>query len=324
MLIRLGPSRRSLAPFLAVFALAISCARPIVRPTVNPATIPVEQLWIEPDIAARDLFYGPGGAGLAPKEEHPFTFVKLDATGYSPGYDVRAPDGTTWSVKLGSEAQPEVASSRLLWAIGYHQPPTYLLAKWTLTGEKSGPQDVGRFRPDPKDETAADEWSFYENDFLETRELRGLLVANLIVNNWDWKDSNNKIYETTQPHTGKPARRYVVRDLGASFGKTTSPIPPFRGQGTRNDLEGYESQRLIKAVNGERIEFDYHGRHKRLVETIEIGDVVWTCRLFARLSDRQLDSAFRAAGFTDEMRQRYIAKLKSKIAEGLALSTSKS
>ena len=32
-----------------------------------------------------------------------------------------------WSLKLGPEAQSEVVASRLLWAIGFHQPPTYWL-----------------------------------------------------------------------------------------------------------------------------------------------------------------------------------------------------
>jgi hypothetical protein len=43
-----------------------------------------------------------------------------------------------------------------------------------------------------------------------------------------------------------------------------------------------------------------------------------------RLSDAQLDDAFRAAGYAPDIRQRYIAKIRSKIREGLALSASAS
>ena len=43
-------------------------------------------------------------------------------------------------------------------------------------------------------------------------------------------------------------------------------------------------------------------------------------RLMAELSDRQLDDAFRAAGFSREARERYIRKLREKIREGLALA----
>ena len=37
--------------------------------------------------------------------------------------------------------------------------------------------------------------SWYENPFVSTQPFKGLLVANLILNNWDWKTSNNKVYD---------------------------------------------------------------------------------------------------------------------------------
>ena len=99
----------------------------------------VEALWTMPaDITTRDLFHGPGGAELAPKPDGPFTWVATDTTGYSPGFDVRDAAGRSWSVKLGPEAQPEVVASRVLWAIGYHQPPTYYVATWQLSGGPGG------------------------------------------------------------------------------------------------------------------------------------------------------------------------------------------
>ena len=74
-------------------------------------------------ISRREYLGGPGGGALAPDAATPFVFVREDNRGYSPGFDVQSPDGTLWSIKTGPEAQPEVASSRLLWAVGYHQPP---------------------------------------------------------------------------------------------------------------------------------------------------------------------------------------------------------
>ncbi len=79
--------------------------------------------------------------------------MKKDTSGRSPGYDVRDAAGVVWSVKLGPEAQSEVVSSRLLWAIGFHQPPTSYVSSWTLRGSpEAGPQSGGRFRPE------VDEW----------------------------------------------------------------------------------------------------------------------------------------------------------------------
>jgi hypothetical protein len=316
-------------PVVVLTLLAASCAgRTALRSTADDLTrIDVRQLWVDPgDLASRDLFHGPGGPALAPNPSSRYEVIAVDNKGYSPGYDVRDPQGTEWSAKLGIEAQPEVVASRVLWAIGYHQPPTYLLTTWQLVGKQAGPQGIARFRRESADQKVVSDWSWYENPFVTTQPFRGLIVANLILNNWDWKTSNNKVYEVAA-RDGAPRGLYVVRDLGASLGKTTFPKflkwTPIRGmgQGTRNDLEGFEAQGFIKHVEGSRVAFDYRGIHQRLVDTVTVDDVVWTCRLLARISDRQWRDAFRAAGYREAEQQRYIAKIQSKIREGLALAT---
>jgi hypothetical protein len=303
-----------------------ACAAREPRPVALPGSpVDIDALWQDPaDITTRDLLHGPGGKALAPDPATAHSFVRTDTTGYSPGYDVRGPDGTLWSVKLGPEAQPEVVSSRLLWAVGYHQPAVYYLPRWTLTGREAGPKGEARFRRDPAEHEVVGDWSWYANPFVGQRPFNGLLVANLLLNNWDWKDSNNKIVQRRD--SSEPRRVYLVRDLGASLGKTTFSSwfrkLALRGfaQGTRNDLEGYESQRLIRRVEGNRVVFDYNGKYGRLVEMLTVADVVWTSRLFAQLSDEQLHDAFRAAGYSDHERARYVAKVKAKIVEGLALA----
>lgn len=297
-----------------------------LRPTLeNPTPADVARLWQNPtDIADRDLFLGPGGRALVPDPATGFVFVAADETGYSGGYDVRDPEGLEWSVKLGPEAQPEVAVSRVLWAIGYHQPPTYYVPSWMLIGAQGGPQPAGRFRPKLPDRKVVAEWSWYENDLLATQEFRGLLVANVILNNWDWKTSNNKVYETVGTD-GRSMQVMVVQDLGASLGKTAYPrllawFPTQSlGQGSRNDLEDFEAQGFIKNIKGDQIEFDYRGIHKSLVETLTPADVRWTAELMGRLSDAQWNDAFRAAGYDEEMSRRYVTKIKSKIAQGASL-----
>lgn len=297
-----------------------------VRPTLEqPTPTDIARLWEEPvDLAGRNLYHGPGGEALAPDPSVPYTFVAVDTVGYSGGYDVRGPDGLEWSVKLGAEAQPEIAVSRILWALGYHQPPTYYVSSWTLTGAQSGPQPAGRFRPKLPDRKVVAEWSWYENDVLATQPFRGLVVANVMMNNWDWKTSNNKVYEMAKEGHGV-RQVMIVQDLGASLGKTSYPRLlswfPTRGlgQGSRNDLEDFESQGFVKGVQGTRIEFDYRGIHKSLVEMLTPADVRWTSELMSRLSDTQWHDAFRAAGYKDETSRRYVAKIKSKIEQGLSL-----
>ena len=130
-----------------------------------PASI--HELWQRPaDVATRDLFSGIGGAELAPGPNSRFEFVEEDTTGASPGYTARDENGTEWDIKLGEEVQPEVVLLRLLWAVGYHQPPTYYVpAGWTIAGAPAsvkiaaGPQGHARFRPDRAGQQVVGDWS---------------------------------------------------------------------------------------------------------------------------------------------------------------------
>jgi hypothetical protein len=308
-------------------AVAVGACGRITRDVrlVSDPRATVAELWQEPsDLERRDLYYGAGGKALFPGGA-PFTFVARDTSGWSPGFDVRTQDGREWSVKLGPEAQSEVVASRILWAIGFHQPPTYYLAEWTMTGAESGVQPPGRFRPSLPGKVVGD-WSWYENPFVGTRPFGGLIVANVLLNSWDWKTSNNKIYELAEPMNGV-ARWFVVRDVGASLGRTTYPtlLKWFRlrgfGQGTRNDLPGFEQQGFIVRVDGEsRPVFDYRGIYRDVVETVTLADVRWTCTLLSRLTDSQWREAFRAGGYNAEQTSRYVAKIKAKIAQGLQVS----
>ena len=90
------------------------------------------ELWVDPGAAPRDLFWGVGGRRYAPPPRPPTRWSRKTTTGFSVSYDVTSPDGTEWSAKIGPEAQTEVVVSRILWGLGYHQPPIYYLPSWTL------------------------------------------------------------------------------------------------------------------------------------------------------------------------------------------------
>src|SRR5918993_1332188 len=125
---------RRLLCFLALISTPAACAPPPHTQTrVARATADVAELWQDPvDLLERDLFNGPGGSALAPPPAQAFHFVSFKTSGTNPGYDVRDAAGRLWSVKLGIEAQSEVTTSRILWALGYHQPPTYYLPSFEL------------------------------------------------------------------------------------------------------------------------------------------------------------------------------------------------
>ncbi|HXT68787.1 MAG TPA: hypothetical protein VN700_03480 [Vicinamibacterales bacterium] len=314
---------------LAAFAMASGACAPKMQARVDAvqAGPDTRELWQEPtNIASRDLFNGVGGAALAPQGDR-FQFVSRDTTGASPGFDVTDAQGRKWDVKLGVEAQPEVVVSRLLWAVGFHQPPVYYVKSWTLTGggEFAGPQQGGRFRLDRSDRKVLEEWSWYKNPFVGSRPYAVLIAANVLVNNWDFKSTNNKLYQLTEPVNGV-RRQYVVRDLGASLGKSSYP-DMFKivgldrlGGGTKSDIEGFEGQDFVLEVEGDRVKFDYDGSRNELLKSVKVADVKWACDLFARLSEAQLRDAFRAAAYDPAITARYVRKLQQKIAQGQALA----
>jgi hypothetical protein len=303
-----------IVPAIIASATIAGCAEPkIARTTPKPPSgALMAQLWVEPrDIASRDLFWGPGGRALAPEAGSTFKFEEEKVGGYSPGFTVTDASGREWSAKQGPEAQTEVVTSRIYWAVGYHQPPTYFVAEWNLEGGPSpGPQTSARFRPDIG--KVVGDWSLHENPFVGTQPYRGLLVLNIIVNNWDIKADQNKIYEFERTREGAQ-RWFVTRDLGATFGRPRWP------DGSRSNPDDFESHPFILGFEGDRPKFGYQGRHDELLAQIHRRDVRWMSERLARITDRQFRDAFRAGGFPDDTANRFIGRLKEKIAEGLAV-----
>jgi hypothetical protein len=307
----------------AVAALALvltACAgrTAVVTETQQPpAPDALRQLWVDPGPEPRDLFWGVGGTRYAPPRAAVYDLLDRDDTGFSVSYDVRGPGGIEWSAKIGPEAQTEVVVSRILWGLGYHQPPIYYLPSWTLDGEggKTRRESEARFRPKLTHLERLDEyWRWADNPFSGTREFKGLLVVLLMLNSTDLKDDNNSIYVLPEPWDGA-ARWYVVRDVGASLGETGKLFP------RRNWLEGFEQAGFITGVDEDgRIRFDYRGRHQELLSMITPADVQWAAQRMQRLSDRQWHDAFRAGNYAEPIAERYIRKIKQKIAQGLTVA----
>jgi len=282
---------------------------------------PVAALWQAPtDLADRDLFAGPWDADRAPDPHATYTFVRPKRGGVNPGVVVRDERGRIWHVKQapknhqGEEGPVEVVLSRVLSAVGYSQPPVYYLPSFTLS-DASGTHVVpgGRLRLEEPSMTSRGEWAWRRNPFVGTQPYKGLLVILLVFNSWDLKDSNNTMYDVEQG--GRVTRWYAVRDLGAALGETGRLAPK------RNNIEEFERETFISKVNGGFVEFKYSGWQPVLLRrTITIDDVQWAMRLLGGLSDRQWRDAFRAGGYSDDLSDRFIRKLKANISAGQQLA----
>jgi hypothetical protein len=301
---------------LSVVIVAGACAS--AGPTIaTPPPTPeqIAELWRQPE-PDRDLFWGVGGQRLAPDPAVTYKVIEKKRTGFSMGMTVASPDGREWSAKLPPEAPTEVVASRLLWGVGYHQPPIYYVGQWNADGSDfENPQLPARFReskPALHGLDAGDAWSYYDGPFVGTREQNGLLIMMVMLGNSDLKDDQNVIYTLAEPFEGA-ARWYVARDVGQSFGRTGVLDAP------RGDIKVFEETPFIKGMSGQYVRFEWRGRHGRLIDRMTPADVRWICEKLDRLSDKQWQDAFRAGGYAPEIADRFIRRFEQKIKEGLAL-----
>jgi hypothetical protein len=294
-----------------------SCAR-AKRPSLQPsAPSPGATLWEKPsNVAASDLFYGPWGREHAPDPQAIYTFVERKHTGVNLGMTVLDPQGREWSVKqpypggLDDEGPVEVVLSRLLAAIGYHQPPVYYLPAFTLKDDwGTHTEPGGRFRLKHDTLKDAGSWRWEENPFVGSKPYQGLLVLMMMFNSTDLKNSNNTLYER---RSGDGVEQwYVVRDIGAALGDTNRFAP------RKGHVEAFEQHPFVLSVNNGYVNFAYDSWYEKLVrDRITPDDVVWASSLLAQLSDRQWRDAFRAGGYQSAVANRFIGKLRDKVEQG--------
>ncbi|HEX8353958.1 MAG TPA: hypothetical protein VF611_13715 [Pyrinomonadaceae bacterium] len=292
------------------------------KPT--PSGAPV--LWRAPDdILARDLFQGPGGRGMRPDLRR-VTFVKQETGGYSTKYRVRDAAGREWVAKIGKEAQAETAATRLVWAVGYVTEVNYLAPCVRIEGAPKPGKDAEtcdggghanvRFEARPEGVKRLDEWKWSENPFVNTKELKGLVVMMALVNNWDIKDTNNKVLHVRGGSAGRDELHYIVSDLGATFGRVKLNAPGFwRIRRNRNDPEDYAKDAFLEDVKGGQVYLFYKGKRQDLFDDIRVEEVRWIANLLSKLSERQIQDAFRAANYTPEEVRLLAQSVKSRIDE---------
>lgn len=301
----------------ALLAVYFPFCTPAVQPTMQPWDAPLASLWSKPqDLPQRDLFNGPWGAAKAPDPDDTYTLIERKHTGINPGLTVRDSKGRKWSVKQapldgqGNEGPIEVVLSRVLSAVGYHQPPVYYLPSFTLQDDWGATRiGGGRFRLHDKSLKDVGDWSWQQNPFVGMHPYQGLLVTLLTFNSSDLKNANNTLYEYRRGDFVE--HWYVVRDLGTALGET-GRIAPARGH-----PDAFARSRFILDVRNGFVRFDYHGFHQELLrDRITPDDVGWTMALLGELTDAQWRDAFRAGGYPPEVAGRFIDKLQANIALG--------
>jgi hypothetical protein len=282
-------------------------------------------LWQDPgDISQRDLTLGPGGEAMKP-DVSSVTFIKDETgNGYSVKYRVRDGAGNIWVAKVGNEARPETAAVRLAWAAGYVTEINYLYPCVQIKGATQPRKKVDRcegdgfanvrFEARPKDVKRLDVWSWKNNPFTGTNEFKGLIILMGLLNNWDLKDENNKIL-LVPGEDGQNELRYIISDLGATFGKTGGAISH-----SRNEPEKYVKTKFVEGVEAGKVKFAYSGKNSGLFNDITVEQAKWLGDLLSRLSDQQLSDAFKAANFDEQEIQMLTEAVRARINQLVNLS----
>jgi hypothetical protein len=291
-------------------------------------------IWKDPgDIASLDLVNGAGGAEHAPRPDAEYTFVKEDMNGTSAKFYVKDKEGVEWLVKMGEEAKPETAATRIVWAMGYFTDEDYFVPKIHVSGVHDlhrGSKNVAadgtvlnvRLKRQGKNSQKIENWDWYNNPFVGKREFNGLRVLMALINNWDLTAVNNKVYAT------ESERHYAASDLGASFGRTGAVTTRSKG-----NLKDYEEAKFVRERKGDMISFEMRTRPfpvlaplepgnfgkrskmEQIEDNIPVADAAWIGSQLAKLTPQQIRDAFHASGYSAEDAEGYTSALLKRIAE---------
>jgi hypothetical protein len=328
------PLRAVLIVTLATLSAGAAAQKQDASPAkANAAPLP-ERIWRDPgDIGSLDLLYGVGGKAHAPDPAGTYTFLREELRGRSPKFDVVDGQGVVWRVKVGSESRPETAATRFLWAAGYFVDEDYLLTELRVQGLprlRRGQQFVSpggvvhnaRLERRLAAVQKFGHWDWFDNPFLDQRELNGLRVMMALLNSWDLKTVNNAVY------LANGEREYAVSDLGSSFGRSGRD-----GIASKGEPRDFAEAEFIRTITPESVDFVLHSRPlflawvfrhsyysertrmERIATQIPRADARWLGDRLSKLTDDQIRDAFRAAGFepadietlTRAMRQRIAA-----------------
>jgi hypothetical protein len=289
------------------------------KETAAPVKIGKPAIWVDRDnIAALDLYLGIGSEEGMPKP--PFRFKEEDKTGTNPKIKVIDANGVKWNIKFDEEVHAEVAASRIVWACGYMVEESYFVP----SGQVKGVTGLGRARKFVKtngsftngmfekraDNIARrkDPWSWSSNPFSGKKELSGLIMLNVLVNNWDAKEENNKVLGMYDKD-GDVKEWYTVADWGGSFGKTGSVFSH-----SKWNLDQFAKQGFIDSVSGNIVKLHYSGKMSAAAR-VPLDHARWFAGIIGKLTDDQLRQAFKAAGATPAEIEGFTLQMRRKINE---------
>jgi hypothetical protein len=235
-----------------------------------------------------------------------------------------------------------------VWAVGYNAEESYYFDRVRVNGMRRlsrGRQYVtgelvrgARFEPRRENVEPGDHWDWGKNPFKDTRELNGLKVLMVLLNNWDVRKNNTILY-VKDPRTNQVEAQYTVTDLGATLGASGAILGRHR---SKNNLNDFQKARFVRKIDDKgRVKFDYdikpqklglitvlyppyffgQRRANNIMHSVPVEHAAWMGLQLAQLSDEQLRDGFRAAGYDRRLTEGYVRALRNRIDQLTELST---
>jgi hypothetical protein len=237
--------------------------------------------------------------------------------------------GVKWIAKFGEEVHSDAIAPRLAWALGFGSVEGYYVPAGRIEGigpdtnlgrEKGsilpdGSFDRGaRFKRHAAEDVALKDskgndmlWDEAHNPGVPPEQLSGLLIFEVLVENWDSQPKNCKVFRTKGPNG--PENWYIVSDMGATF---ANPKHKFV-------LSEYaRSTRVVRNVTASEVHLEFAGAiqsQARVHRSIPLADAQWFRKQLAKLTDAQIRAAFDAGFGTAALNEAYASGDESRINE---------
>ena len=292
--------RRS--PLFALVTFTASVATAILT-SPGVASAQARKVWEDRGpIQNLDLYWGNASPERAPVG--PFTFVSEDLGATNPKAILRDARGVRWNAKWDEEVQGEVAATRLAWAMGLGVEETYYVETGTIVFPGSMPtfqrighfiDKAGRFRSPARFERRGPElvkkgiWPFDKNPLMAEAGYSVLVLMDVVMANWDAKNSNNKILSVSD--AAGTTEWYMVGDYGACFGKMGGTFAHSKYR--LRDFE--QNPPVITSLSGQTAHLGFKGSNASSHASVPLEGLRFFANRAAGLSLKQVEDAFRAA-----------------------------
>jgi hypothetical protein len=258
----------------------------------------------------------------------PFRFDREDLSGTQPKLFLRDANGVIWNVKFGAEVKPEAFCWRIVRACGYFVEPNFYVREGRIDGlpalkRPSASLSAGVQFHDARFQWRTPEyrfvregaWSWDDNPFSGTRQLKGLKILLMLLSNFDNKYS--RVGPRGGPNTGRfhsdsGTTWYSFTDWGSAMGRwgdrtgqTAWRCSDFSAQTTG----------FVQVVARGRVRFAYEGHIPHFNDGIGPADVKWLYGYLSRITDDQLRAGLKASGATPEEQECFTHSIRARIEQ---------